>query len=69
MTTDPPRFVGTSEIGRMLNVHRSYAAQLVNSKGFPDPAVTIGSTRGWLAEDVEAWARGAGRELHGLEEE
>lgn len=61
MTSD---HVGTTEIARMLGVSRSYAAQLVNSKGFPDPAVTIGTTRGWRRADVVAWARAAGRELH-----
>lgn len=63
MATNPPH-VGTAEIAWMLKISRSYAAQLVNSKGFPDPAVTIGITRGWLRADVEAWAQSAGRELH-----
>lgn len=64
MKNDPPgRLVGTEEIRQMLGVSRSYAAQLVNTKGFPDPWVTIGKTRGWRVEDVEKWARDAGREL------
>jgi predicted DNA-binding transcriptional regulator AlpA len=64
----PPTVVGTREIVRMLRISRSYAAQLVNSKGFPDPTVRIGRTRGWLKTDVEAWARATGRELHDEEE-
>ena len=53
----------------MLNVSRSRAAQIVNEKGFPDPFARSGRSRLWLAEDVEAWAKSAGREVHELEEE
>ena len=68
MSQHPPPIVGTHEIQQMLGVSRSYAAQLVNTKKFPDPWVTIGTTRGWRRADVETWARDAGRELHGLED-
>lgn len=63
MSSDLPRLVGTAEIRKMLNVHRSRVAQLVNSKGFPDPAYQIGRSYAWLASDVEAWARATGREI------
>lgn len=64
-----PRLVGTAEIRTMLRVHRSRVAQLVNTKGFPDPVARIGRSHAWLADDVIAWAKAAGREVHALEEE
>lgn len=63
------RLVGTHQIREMLGVGRSYTAQLVNRKGFPDPVGRLGKAQIWLAEDVEAWARAAGRELHPIEED
>lgn len=68
MTNEPPRVVGTFQIAKMLKVTRSRCAQIVNTKGFPDPFAKLGKAHIWLAEDVEAWARGAGRELHDYEE-
>ena len=61
--TGPPRVVGTHQIRLMLGVHRSRVAQLVNSKGFPDPFAKLGRAHIWLADDVEAWARSSGREI------
>jgi prophage regulatory protein len=68
-TSDLPRLVGTPEIREMLGVHRSRVAQLVNTKGFPDPVARSGRRNLWLAADVEAWAKAAGRELHDYDEE
>ena len=63
-----PRLVGTAEISRLLAVHRSRAAQLVNTKGFPDPVARIGRSNAWRSDDVVAWAKAAGRKVHPLDD-
>jgi len=63
----PLRLAGTHQIRQMLGVHRSRVAQIVNTKGFPDPVAQLGRAHVWLAEDVEAWAKRTGRDLHEIE--
>jgi hypothetical protein len=36
-------------------VSRSYAMEVANSKGFPDPLIEHARIRLWLRSDVEAW--------------
>lgn len=55
MPTTPLRLVGTAQIRDMLGVSRSRTAQIVTTKGFPDPVGELGKAHIWLAEDVEAW--------------
>lgn len=50
-----PPIVGTHQIQKMLGVSRSRVAQIVSTKGFPDPVTRLGSAQIWLQEDVEAW--------------
>jgi predicted DNA-binding transcriptional regulator AlpA len=64
VTTEPPRIVGTHQIAKMLGVTRSRCAQIVNTKGFPDPFTKLGAAHIWLADDVETWAASVGREVH-----
>lgn len=59
-----PPCVGAKEIERMLGVNRQRVQQIVNSKGFPDPVLTLAMGKVWLAADVEQWARGKGRTIH-----
>ena len=66
---DLPRVVGTHQIRAMLGVSRSRAAQIVNTKGFPDPFARLGRAWIWLADDVEAWAKVADREVFPYDEE
>lgn len=47
--------MGVAEIAVRLGVSRSRAAQIVNSKGFPDPAAHLLMGVIWEASDVEAW--------------
>ncbi|MBO9523406.1 MAG: DNA-binding protein [Nocardioidaceae bacterium] len=61
--TEPPRVVGTHQIRQMLGVSRSRCAQIVSTKGFPDPFAKLGRAWLWWANDVEAWARAGGREI------
>lgn len=49
------RLVGTHQIRDMLGASRSYTAQVVNRKGFPDPVGKLGKAQIWLAGDVEKW--------------
>ena len=49
--------VGMHQIKDMLGVSRSYTAQIVNRKGFPDPVGQLGKAQIWLKEDVEAWIK------------
>jgi prophage regulatory protein len=63
------RLVGTHQIRDMLGVSRSYAAQIVNRKGFPDPVGRLGKAQIWLADDVEAWAHEHNREVYPYDEE
>jgi len=53
--------VGLAEIVDLLGVSRSYASQLVNRKGFPDPVADLATGRIWRRTDVEQWARDNGR--------
>lgn len=57
MPTDPPRLVGTHQIRTMLGVTRSRVAQIVTTKGFPDPIAKLGTANIWLEEDVEKWIK------------
>lgn len=52
-----PPLVGTHEIQQMLGVTRQRVQQIVSTKGFPDPVVTLseGRSRIWLEADVAAW--------------
>lgn len=48
--------MGQQEIRERLGYSRQHTAVLINSKGFPDPAVDyLAMGRIWLAEDVEGW--------------
>jgi len=51
------RLMGAAEIQELLGVGRARAYQLVNRKGFPDPAAVLKMGSVWLAEDVERWVR------------
>lgn len=53
--------VGAAEIANMLGVSRQRVNQIVREKGFPDPVAELTAGRIWLLEDVQAWARKAGR--------
>ena len=51
-----PPLVGAYEIGQMLGgVTRQRVQQIVNTKGFPDPALELRMGKAWLRADVEAW--------------
>jgi predicted DNA-binding transcriptional regulator AlpA len=53
--------VGLTEIAGILGVSRQYADRLVRTEGFPRPEAVITAGRIWRREDVEHWARAAGR--------
>lgn len=57
--------MGAGEIMRLLGVSKQYANTLAHSKGFPEPADTVGGRDVWLAEDVEEWAERTGRAMPG----
>lgn len=59
----PLRLVGTAQIRDILGVTRSRCAQIVNTKGFPDPVGKLGAAQIWLAEDVEKWAEERAKRL------
>ena len=61
--------MGTIQIAQMLGVRRGRCAQIVATKGFPDPIQKLGKAHIWLITDVEAWARRQNRELHSIKEE
>ena len=51
-----PRLMGVSEIADRLGVSRQWASNLIQRKGFPDPAVDyLRMGKAWLASDVERW--------------
>lgn len=53
-----PKLMGQQEIRDRLGYSRQHTAVLINSKGFPDPAVDyLEMGRIWLAADIEAWIR------------
>jgi predicted DNA-binding transcriptional regulator AlpA len=45
------------EIANFLGVSRQRAHELVNRKGFPDPADSLAVGRIWFGAEVRAWAR------------
>lgn len=48
--------MGQQEIRARLGYSRQHVGVIINSKGFPDPAVDyLAMGRIWLAEDIEAW--------------
>lgn len=49
--------MGTAEIALRLNLSKSRTHQLVNQKGFPDPAAVLVMGMVWETADVEAWIR------------
>ncbi|MDE3205136.1 MAG: DNA-binding protein [Acidobacteriota bacterium] len=53
--------VGVKEIGQMLGVSRQRADQLSRAGDFPTPVGEISAGRIWLRDDVETWAKAAGR--------
>ena len=53
--------LGVKEIGELLGVSRQRADQLSKADGFPAPEAVITAGRIWKREDIEAWAREAGR--------
>lgn len=55
--TKIPPLVGAYEIRDMLGVTRQRVQQIVNTKGFPDPVVSLRMGKAWLKADVEAWVR------------
>lgn len=63
-----PRLMGQQEIRDRTGYSRQHIAVIINSKGFPDPVVTLGMGRIWLASDVEAWIRVHRPDLAGDEE-
>ena len=51
-----PRLMGVSEIAERLGVSRQWTSNLIQRKGFPDPAVDyLRMCKAWLASDVERW--------------
>jgi predicted DNA-binding transcriptional regulator AlpA len=66
---DAPLVVGTYQIAEMFNVSRPRVAQIVGTKGFPDPIQKLGKAHIWLAGDVETWARGKKRTIYPYGEE
>lgn len=53
--------MGTKEIGDLLGVSRQRAQQLAQKPDFPEPQARLAAGPIWLREDVERWAREAGR--------
>jgi hypothetical protein len=54
--------MGVAEIATLLSVSRQRVDQLVRlGTGFPQPVAELEAGRIWLAEDIEKWARAAGR--------
>ena len=47
----------------MLGVSRQRVQQLIARKDFPKPEVVLDMGKVWKRAEVEAWARGTGREL------
>ena len=63
MVSDVHHLVGSAEIGRMLSVSRQRVQQLIVRSDFPKPEVVLDMGKVWKRSEVEAWARGTGREL------
>jgi hypothetical protein len=55
--------VGAAEIGRMLGISRQRVQQLINSKGWPAPEVTLDMGKVWQRSAIEQWARDHDRTL------
>jgi len=53
--------MGLAEVAGFLGVSRARADQLARQVGFPSPVATLQAGRIWKSEDVERWARKAGR--------
>lgn len=53
--------MGVTEIADLLGVSKQRADQLTRRGDFPAPVAELASGRIWLAADVTAWARAAGR--------
>jgi predicted DNA-binding transcriptional regulator AlpA len=53
--------VGLAEIAQLIGVSRQRADQLARQRDFPEPVAVLAAGRIWRLEDVEAWARTAGR--------
>jgi prophage regulatory protein len=54
--------MGVAEIAKLLGVSRQRVDQLVRlGAGFPEPVAELEAGRIWLAEDIDKWARAAGR--------
>lgn len=62
------RLVASHEVQEMLNVSRTRAYQITNSKSFPDPVAVLSVGRIWRAEDVERWIREHRPDLQDSEE-
>lgn len=43
------------EIQARAGWSRQHTSMVVNQKGFPDPVLTLGMGRIWLADEVEEW--------------
>lgn len=54
----PNDLVSMGDVMKLLGVSRSEADGRAREEEFPAPVVRLGSTRGWLRSDVEAYARG-----------
>lgn len=57
----PDDLMGVTEIALLLGVTRQRVQQLAKTEGFPEPTARLVGAIIWLREDVEQWAREAGR--------
>lgn len=53
--------MGVTEIAELLGVSRQRAGQLAATFGFPAPLARLAVGPIWRREDIEQWARDAGR--------
>jgi len=55
------RLMGVAEVAELLGVSRQRVTQLAKTEAFPEPIAHLAAGPVWQAEDVERWAREAGR--------
>lgn len=63
-TPDRVKLVGTAEVARILGVSRQRADAITRKHTFPKAAGSLAAGRVWFEDDVRAWAKANGREVH-----
>jgi hypothetical protein len=53
----------------MLDLSRQRVLQLAAEPGFPTPTAVLTGGKVWNTDDIAAWAKANGRELHDLEDD